>query len=538
VSGKAAAVLQSGVPQSGVPQSGLLQSGLLQSGLLQSGLLQSGRATDASTLRGSLLMFSGRIMASGVALFTQVLIIRALGKADFGTFAFALATAALVQSVLPLGLERADTRFLTLYHEEGDTGRVIGVVSTGLLVAAGTGLLAVASFAGWLVATGGLNEVTLVVLVLLVTAPLQAMDTMVLNAFAVFARPTAVFFRRYVIDPGLRLSVVLVLLVAGMSVRSLAYGYLAAGVTASLLYLVLLARLLRAVVGEAGASFHLRRPGRQLFAFAMPLLAGAVMYAATTSLPVLALMSLSTRDQVGELRAVQQLAQIMLIVPTAFATLFLPRAARQIARGEYTELREHYWATAVWVSVLAFPAALAMVAFAAQVTTTLFTDQYADASTALVILAVAFFSNAALGLNGSVLQVAGRVKQLLWSNVAGLVVVLAGCLALIPSLRATGAAIVVALGLAVPQAIKQWSLRGLSVGASHPSARRLWVSVAVLTGACVLVNQVAHPHVVVAGAVCLFAWAALLVVMRRDLVVGEVLPILGNGRRKAGRRRE
>lgn len=497
-------------------------------------VLTSKQSSDASTLRGSLLMFLGRIMASGVALLTQVLIVRALGKADFGTFAYALATAALVQSMLPLGLDRADTRFLTLYHEEGDTGRVLGVVSTELLVTAGTGLLALLGMGGYLLATGGVDEVGLVVMVLLVTAPLQAMDAMVINVFAVFARPTAVFFRRYVIDPGLRLLVVLVLLATGMSVRHLALGYLAAGLAASLLYLGLLVRLLRAVVREAGGPFRLRWPGRPLFAFAMPLLAGAVMYAGTTSVPVLALKYLSTRDQVAELRAVQQVAQIMLIVPAAFTTLFLPRAARQIARGEDAELREHYWATAVWVSVLAFPAALAMVAFAGQVTTTLYGQRYASAATALVIMGVAFFTNAALGLNGSVLQVAGRVRQLMWANLAGLVVVLAGSVAVIPVLGSTGAAIVVALGLAVPQAMKQWALRGLSVGASHPAARRLWVSVAVATLACSAVNLVWHLPVALAALACLLAWGAVVVAMRHDLVVGQVLPLPGPLRRLAG----
>jgi O-antigen/teichoic acid export membrane protein len=495
-------------------------------------VLQSKKPTDASTLRGSLLMFVGRIMASAVGLVTQVMIVWGIGKPQFGVFAAAMATAALIQSMLPLGLDRADTRFLTLYHEEGDVGRVLGVVGTELSVTVGTGVLALAGMIGYLTLTGGMDESGLVVMVLLVTAPLQAMDAMVLNVFAVFARPTAVFFRRYVLDPGLRLLVVVVLLITGMSVRSLAIGYVAAGLFASLLYLGMLVRLLRAVVREAGARFELRWPGRPLFVFAMPLLAGAVMYAATTALPVLALNALSTKDQVAELRAVQQLAQVMLIVPTAFGTLFLPRAARQVARGEGAELRQHYWATAAWVSVLAFPVALPMIAFADLVTTTLYPDAYAHAATALTIMGVAFFTNAALGLNGSVLQVAGRVKQLMWSNVAGLAVVVLSALVLIRPFGSTGAAIVIALGLAIPQAMKQWSLRGLPVGASHPAARRLWLAVTVLTLACAGSNAVWHPAVVPAGVLTVLAWGVLLVVMRRDLDVAQVLPM--PGRRGAG----
>jgi hypothetical protein len=112
----------------------------------------------------------------------------------------------LIQSVLPLGLDRADTRFLALHHEERDTGRVIGVVATELLVVLGTGLAALTGMATYLGLTGGFDhDAGVALMVLTVTAPLAAMDAMVLNAFAVFAKPTAVFFRRYVLDPGLRL---------------------------------------------------------------------------------------------------------------------------------------------------------------------------------------------------------------------------------------------------------------------------------------------------------------------------------------------
>jgi O-antigen/teichoic acid export membrane protein len=501
-------------------------------------VLQPQQASNASTLRGSLLMFAGRIMASGVALITQMLIMRALTKGIYGDFGYALTTAALIQSLLALGLDRADTRFLTLYHEERDTGRVVGVVATELLVVAGTGLVALIGVAGYLGVTGGFGrDAGVVLMVLTVTAPLQAMDAMVLNVFAVFARPTAVFFRRYVLDPGLRLLVVLVLLLFGMTLRSLAIGYVLAGVTASLLYLVLLTRLLRTVVRSSRAPFRFSWPGRPLFAFAMPLLAGAVMYAATTALPMQALKLLSTSVAMGELRAVQQVAQLMLIVPTAFGTLFLPRAARQVARGEDAELRAHYWATAVWVSVLAFPLAIGMTAFAEQSIVTIGGTKYADASVGLAILGVAFYTNAALGLNGSVLQLSGRVKQLMWCNVAGLVAVVAGSVVLIPPLGSTGAALAVAFGVAVPQTMKQWALRGLPVGVTHPSARRLWLSVTVLIAGCAALNAAFRPPVVLAGVLSVLAWGVLLFVMRHEMEVDEVLPMLGGlrGRGRAAR---
>ena len=83
----------------------------------------------ASHLRGSSLMLVGRIAAMGVAFLTQVLMVRHFSKDDYGVFAFALSAALVLQTVLPLGLDRADTRFLALYDHRRDHGRLLGVIA-------------------------------------------------------------------------------------------------------------------------------------------------------------------------------------------------------------------------------------------------------------------------------------------------------------------------------------------------------------------------------------------------------------------------
>jgi O-antigen/teichoic acid export membrane protein len=480
---------------------------------------------DVSVLRGSVLFLVGRVLAMGVAMITQVLVVRHLSKDDFGSFAFALALAALIQSVLPLGLERADTRFLTLYDDDRDPGRIVGVVITELLVVLGTGALALVAIV--LIGSSRLDDglPPLVLLAVVATAPLMAADGLVLNVFAVFARPSAVFLRRYVLDPGLRLAVVLVLLGQGMAVAPLAYGYLAAGLVGSTLYLGLLIRLLRGVVRRSGAPFVFHWPGRPLFVFALPLLLSAVMYAATTSIPTIMLKALGSTAEVAEIRAVQPVAALILVVPTVFTTLFLPRAARLANRGEGEALRAHYWSTAVWVAVLAFPVVVLLVGFRQPVTDTLFGNRYSGAAFPLAIMALAFYANAAIGLNGSVLQVAGRLRSLTVANLAGLVVAVGGSAVLIPARGADGAALAIALALTVPQVIKQWALRGLSVGSTHPAAWRLWIPSALLIGGAAAMNALLHPGIVVAVAVSALAWLLLVLIMRRDLVLSEVLPV-------------
>lgn len=482
----------------------------------------------ANALRGSSLLLVGRLLAMALALVTQVLLVRYLQKSQYGTFAYAIALAAIIQSVLPLGLDRADTRFLALYDERRDHARMLGVIATEATVIAGTGIIAIGALVLFRnVALGSIptaGHAVTVVLVLAAGAPLAAIDGMVLNVFAVFARPKEVFFRRYVLDPSLRLIVVAILITQKMSVVDLAIGYVLATLTGTLLYLYLLARLLRRVVRHAAHRFHVTWPGRELAAFAFPLLSAAVAYSATTSLPAIVLGHLGSVGDVAELRAIQPVAALVIVVPTVFATLFTPQAARFAARSDFDSLRRHYWATATWIAVLAFPAAVMMIDFSGPVTSTLFGERYASAAPMLVILGVAFYLNAALGLNGSVLQVLGRLRTLTVANIIGLVIALGTSALLIPWLHGVGAAIAVALAIVVPQLVKQRGLASTPVKSSDGSSVRLWLTAGLILGAVRGLSMLGSPNIAVACGVAIVAEAALVAQMHRWLDLGETFP--------------
>ena len=483
----------------------------------------------AAVLRGSSMLLVGRVMTMAIAMLTQVLVVRYLGKASYGTFAYGLALSAVVQSILPLGLDRADTRFLALYDEHGDHRRLLGVVATEGTVILATGATAVVLIWAGRDLIGVSNAAGVgftVVLLLVCVAPLAALDAMVLNVFAVFARPKAVFFRRYVLDPGLRLFVVILLVTLKMSLTALAVGYLAAGACGTLLYSYLVVRLLRRVVpAEQNEGRRIVWPGRPLLLYALPLLIAALAYSATTSLPAVLLGKIAAADDVAELRAIQPVAALVLVVPTVFGTLFTPQAARLLAREDRAAVRANYWSTATWVATITFPVAVVLIDFPRPVATILFGSRYADAAPMLAVLGVAFYVSAAFGLNGSVLQVAGRLRALTVANLVGLAIAPAASVALIPRYRGMGAAIAVALAVVIPQLIKQRSLGSTPVGSTDRGAVRLWLMAPALIGLGACAHLLFRPNLAVAIAIAALASVVLFLCMRSVLNVAEVFPI-------------
>src|SRR3954471_9971887 len=80
---------------------------------------QGGAATAErhKHIRGSTVLFSGRLISLGLNLATQVLIVRLLTKADYGAFAYALAFGPAIRTIISVGHQEVLTRFLALYEE-------------------------------------------------------------------------------------------------------------------------------------------------------------------------------------------------------------------------------------------------------------------------------------------------------------------------------------------------------------------------------------------------------------------------------------
>jgi O-antigen/teichoic acid export membrane protein len=486
----------------------------------------------ADHVRGSSLMLVGRLAALVVTFLTQVLIVRHLSAGDYGAFAYALSAVLLLQSLLPLGMDRSDTRFLALYDERSDRGRLLGVIvlEAGTVVLLGAVAVAGAwalqgSLEGSLTSSARAFDVLLAVLVL---APLQALDTLVVNVFAVFAKPWSVFVRRYVLDPGLRLLVAIALVVTNGGVLFLALGFVAAGLLGLAIYTVLLVRLLARAGFLAGMSLRtLVLPVREVLGFSLPLLLTNVVAVATTELAAVLLGHYHPSAEVAAFRAVEPLAQLNLVVMFSFTTLFTPAAARLCAREDHAGLRELYWQSACWVAVLTFPVLCVTTALAGPVTVAAFGDRYSGSAVYLALLSAGYYLNAALGFNGITVLMLGRLRYLTFGNLAVLVWIVGVDLLLIPRWGATGAVVAVLSSVLVHNVVKQLGLGfGAGIGAFDRRHAVILLRLGVVAVALNLIGLAVSPSLPVGLAVVAGVTFILLRVTGPALDLGGMFPEL------------
>ncbi|MEK6720756.1 MAG: oligosaccharide flippase family protein [Chloroflexota bacterium] len=488
--------------------------------------------TDADRqIRGSSLLLVGRLIAIGLDLVTQVLIVRSLSKGDFGAFAFALSIVSLLATISVFGLDKTLPRFAAIYEENRDRGRLVGSIALGVMTIAGLGvagaLVAMAIGAGMgpeFVETEGARELLLILVIL---GPIQAFDTLLIGLLAVFAGPRAIFLRRYILAPGLQLTVVIVMTLSNQSVQFLGAGYVAAGAFGVAVYGIWFVRLLRRLGHLRDVRRAFRLPVREVYGITIPFLSTDVVLTVRTTLVIILLQFVATSSDVADYRAVVPLARQNLIVLNVFSVLFIPAASRLFARGAHTDLDVLYWRMTHLIAVVTFPIFIVSFAFAEPIAVLFFGERYASSGSILAWLALGQYVSAALGFNALTLRVYAQARYTVAVDVITILASAIALIVLVSRFGALGGAVATCLTLVLQNTLYQVGLaRGTGVRAMHVSGARVYGSIAIVTAVVFGSVQAVDPPLIVGLIFAGVASAVVLAANRDALRLAEAFPEL------------
>lgn len=481
-------------------------------------------------IRGSSLLLGGRSISLATNLAVQILTVRYLSKHDYGAFAYAVGVASMGSSLLLGGLDKTISRFVPIYEERRAYGKALGTLVLAWGTVAGLGLALVLSL--WAVrgallgrAIGDPLALSLL-LVLIALAPLGAFDALLQQLMAIFASPGAIFVRRHLLGPGLKLAAVLLVIWTAGDVHLLAYGYVAGSLVGVGAYAWALTRVFRERPWIRGGALEL--PVREVFAHSLPLVPSEIMVILRSSLVLVLLEYLQSPVEVAEYRAVYPIAQLNQVVIQNFSVLFIPLASRLFARGDAEGMNGLYWQTALWITVLSFPVFAVTFTLAEPLTVLLLGARYADSAPLLAILALAFYFHAATGFNALTLRVCGRVRYIVVIDVLTAAASVGASLLLIPRYGALGAAASVAGMLILHNLLNHLGLLVGRTGVRLLDGRylRVYLVIALATLGLVLVEWLVGPPVPVSFALAVLASLSVIRFTRGIVRPEETFPEL------------
>lgn len=481
-------------------------------------------------LRGSGLLLAGRFVAIGLNFIVQVIIVRFLAREAYGSLSFVLSATALVANLNLMGLARAMSRFGPLYGEKKDSDDLMGsiVVALGVVATLGMGVVGAAFlFQGsW---ESHLTENLLsqeLLLLMVALTPLTAVDAILEVLTAAFAGARAIFFRRHLLTPLMRLGAVLAVIFLGQGVRALAVCYVIMAAIGILAYVAILVPALR----RHGAKLKLPSslPTRPVLGYGLSMLLVDVAGVSILHLPAVVLEFVSGASAVAGLRAVVPLATLVLVVFQSMKLLYVPLATRSFERGGKDQLTEAFWSASTWIGLLSFPVFAVCVFLSPLAVTTLFGEEYADASSLAAIMSIGYYLHAILGVNTLTLQALGESRSLRITAVAGIIAAIVANALLVPLWGAVGAAIATTLTLLAHDLTNAWIVwKSGKIGRPPEGFAQPYVWVAAVSALLLLLVTLLAPApwlaVVIVGAGILAVWQSC----RASLNLLETFPELG-----------
>lgn len=472
----------------------------------------------------------GRFIALGLNFAVQLLIVRYLSQSDYGAFAYALSLVTLGETVVTLGLDRGVGRFLAVYDEHRDYARLIGTLALviGTVLSLGLAIVLIVIGLQDVLAGSAIGDAraSALLTILIVLAPIQAADNLLGGMLAVFASARSIFIRKYVLGPGLRLVVVVLLIAGREQVEFLALGYVLSGLAGLVLYGAMLWRTLsdRGIL----AAVHwrdMRIPGREILAFTVPLLTTDLVYIALNTSDAIFLGHFWGAAEVAKYRVVQPLVGLNLLVYSSFTLLYMPAAARLFARGDREGVARLYWRTAIWMAVFSFPIFALTTSLAEPLTVGLYEQRYADSAIYLALLSVATYVNVALGFNGLTLRVYGFIRYTVAINLVAAAMSIALNLLLIPRFGAMGAAVATTTSLIGFNLLKQAGLRrGTGISVFDRRYVGVYLTIALAALVLLMARIILTPGLILSLILTVIASIAVLGLTRRALDVAEAFP--------------
>ncbi len=483
-------------------------------------------------IRGSSLLLGGRVLAVGINFAAQVLMVRYLSTSAYGALGYALSVVTMFQTFSMLQLQEVVVRFVPIYHEQREYGRLFGTLLLTVSVVILTSVSIITLFFTYpdlirrFMSHEQLPLQILSILIFLV--PIQAIDAVFMALFASFASPRAIFLRRHVLAPGLLFTAVLALILARRNVIFLAYGYLFANVIGLLAYCLMLAALMR----SRGLVEHfqwktLTVPFRDIFSYSFPVLTSSLVSMTVGSVGVFLLGYYHTSAVVASFRAVLPAAQLNNTVFMTFGLLYTPLAARLFAKNDYEAINSLYWRTAVWMAVLTFPIFAATFCIAQPLVVLVFGARYASSGPILALLSLGYYFNVALGFNGLTVKVLGKFRYTVVINLVAASANIVLNLLLIPRYGAMGAAIGTTGTMLLHNILKQAGLR-LASGLSLFSAqyRSFYLLIGGSSLGLFLIQQFTSSSIYLALPLAALVSIVVLAVGRKKLRVVETFPEL------------
>lgn len=369
------------------------------------------------------IVFFGLVFAKLIGYLFRIVVARADSEL-YGLYNLAYVIVAFAAALCLFGLEYGIKRYVAYYNGKKDFSNKNAVISTAIRTSLSLALffsLVLFLFSDFIAGFFHAEKLGLALKLFAFLIPLTALSTILVAVLTAHKKVAPAIFSKWVVEPVLRLGVVLLAFFLGLRFYGVFFAFL---ISASVALLMLF------YFSRNFFKFSFKGFNKEILLFSLPLTFVTMIYTIMLTLDTIMLGYFTDLKEVALYSAAFPTALLLFIIHAALLSIFLPVIIEKYAKKQ--GIRKEYLFVTKWIFIIALPFVLLMLFFGRPIITVLFGQEYASAGIALSILSGFYFFYMISAPGEQILLMLKKTKTLLLFYLVVFTVNIALNLVLIP----------------------------------------------------------------------------------------------------------
>lgn len=397
---------------------------------------------------GAGFVLFGLILTKLFGYFYRVIVAR-IGVEEYGLISLALAITGFLTAISFLGVNYGIVRYTSYYKEKNEYHKVKGVLRSALKICLPLSiLLALLLFIfSDFISVNLFHNINLSIIlkwmaIIIVLEILRRIFLNVIKGFEIIKYD--VITRNFIGDTS-RFLLTLTLVLLGYGLMGAVWGHILSLAISTIFSYYFLKKKIYPLFKDSKYSDETK----ELINYSWPLLFIDLLALILLWTDTFMLGYFKDASAVGLYNTAGPTAQLILVIPTALITMFLPVLTGLYAKNDMKLFGDIYKRTNKWILIVNLVILISFVFFSGSLLGFIFGSEYNGAGIVLAILGFAFFMNALTLSSQNVLMIIKKTKFLFWNSLIGGLLNIILNIFLIPKYGLIGAAISTTISLTV-----------------------------------------------------------------------------------------
>jgi len=381
----------------------------------------------------------GEIPMQVLTLLSGIIVTRVLGAEKFGVYVAAATVVGVGVLIGTMGFNQGVVRFIGIYRDSQT--RVMGIIHFALIstLLFGSLVAVILTLCAPFLETYvfQIPGVGRIIALLSITVPLISVFTVVTSCIQAFEEITYVTLLQKVMQPSIRLLLLIGFFLAGARLSALVMRDIFAGMILVVVAFYYLNRRFPPFRKNQRADYSLKT---EMFSFTMPLFLAELVHVIMLRIDVLMISAFLGASDVGVYGIVLRISNLLMVPLMSLDAIIYPMMASAFGQKAMDDIERLYKLSSHWVMLIMTPVVVIALVFTRDILA-FFGPEFVTGATALRLIAIGVTFRIAAGCVAGVLLMGGHSKLIFYNSLGALVFNVVANYHLVPRYGIVGAAL-------------------------------------------------------------------------------------------------